>query len=344
MELLKNLSKLLKLFFPFQDFVYLLQLEEYTSKRYARNLRRFFFRRIFQKRQALILTQRAQLTLLVSEVIFFIIIVSLFLMLGSSPLFLGALIFTLLIIPLLVLGANILIFPLAYFLRKHTLRRAKEHIRRYKNLTTITIAGSHGKSTTKAFLYGLLRYHYRTQTIAKNINTPLGIADWIRTSLKKDTEILLTEVDTYWPGEILDSCRILNPTHAILTSLGNQHLERFKNTEALHGALLEVFACTNEGLKIAPHSLREKMKNYDFNGITYTANKLQYKGIEVHTPQLSKTQKMDLALALLIAEHFDIPEHVVLDVCSKLSPPERRQKIVHENGFDIIDDSYNISL
>jgi UDP-N-acetylmuramyl pentapeptide synthase len=38
--------------------------------------------------------------------------------------------------------------------------------------------------------------------IEGNINTPLGIADWVLNKLRPETQLLIVEMDTYERGEI----------------------------------------------------------------------------------------------------------------------------------------------
>src|SRR3989344_7165894 len=60
------MSKIISKIYPIPDFLYLLQLEEYESRRYFRLLPRFFFRRKLQKRGKLVYTKRAKITLILA--------------------------------------------------------------------------------------------------------------------------------------------------------------------------------------------------------------------------------------------------------------------------------------
>ncbi|MEK7613962.1 MAG: Mur ligase family protein [Patescibacteria group bacterium] len=344
MALLKNLLRVTNFIFPFVDFCYILQLEEYSTRRYLVALKKFLFRRNLQQRQRLVLTQRIKLTLFLSVAMYLGILTSIYIFTsGTTALvsYLG----TTILIPLIVALADTVITPGTYLLKKRIRASAQRKLKNYKNIVTIVIAGSHGKSTTKTFLYELLRYHYNTKMALRNINTPMGIADWINKELHGGVDILIAEIDTYWVGEITDSCHMLRPRHAIVTSLGEQHLVRFKNQEELHQALLETFTCTTiDGLKLAPRELKNNLEKKGLNDIIYVDDIPYYAGRKIETPQLSETQKKDLSLALRMAEEFSIPEHIVVDICSKLTPPDRRQVQSKMHGFEVVDDSYNISF
>jgi UDP-N-acetylmuramoyl-tripeptide--D-alanyl-D-alanine ligase len=227
MDISMTLSQLFKYAYPFADFLYLLQLEEYDTSRYFRLLPRFYERRNIQKRDSLVMTNRIRTTLLL-----------------SAPL---SLIFPPLL-PIFVGLANALLQP--FFQIPHWIIRQKASTyfkSNGNNTQVIAIAGSFGKTTTRQYIYELLRYHYRVQTTPGNVNTPTGIASWILDSFKRSTEILIIEVDPYFKGEIAQSLRILPPDVSVLTNVGDQHLERFKSQSELSEALHEVFDFAKKG-------------------------------------------------------------------------------------------------
>src|SRR3989344_6459728 len=153
------MSKIISKIYPIPDFLYLLQLEEYESKRYFRLLKRFFWRRSLQKRGQLKYTKRVKLTLCLA--LPFCILV--------PPL-----------IPLWVGISNVILNPYFEWIKTKIQKRATLYFKQ-KNTKTkvIAIAGSYGKTTTKNYIYELVKYNYKTQMIPGNINTPAGIAFWI---------------------------------------------------------------------------------------------------------------------------------------------------------------------
>lgn len=286
--------KLVNIIFPFVDFIYLLQLEAYESKRYWRLLPRFFFKRNFQKRQKLILTKRAKTTLILSILITII----------TSPL----LILSLLLIPVWILVANLLLDPIYSQLKLNIQQKSSRYFSQNFTGRVIAIAGSFGKTTTKNYIYELIKFNYKTQMIPGNINTPTGIANWVLTKLDNKTEILLVEMDTYFVGEIKRSSRITPPDIAILTNIKDQHLERLGTRANLKKALNEIFEYAK------PNAIK-------------IANK-----------------KTNLDYALEVAKILNIPDDIIKDSVKKLEKPDRRGNIIDMHGFETIDESYNISF
>lgn len=289
------MKSIINLVFPYSDFLYLLQLEEYDGKRYLRLLRRFFHRRNFQKRQKLVFTSRIKTTLVVSIILTF----------------LGFSIFSVLsiaLIPIWVFVANVILDPTYARLKAQIREKASKYFSENFKGKVVAIAGSYGKTTTKNYIYHLVKFNYKTQMIPGNINTPTGIANWILKNLNPSTEVLIVEMDTYFIGEIKQSCKITPPDIAILTNVGDQHLERFKTKENLKKALHEIFDfAKKDAIKI-------------------------------------KNKKTNLDYALEVAKILNIPNDIVKDTVKKLQKPDRRGDIKTMHGFETIDESYNISF
>lgn len=276
---------MIKTIFPISDFLYLLQLEEYETKRYFRLVPRFFFRRNFQKRSKLIYTKRVKITLAIA--LPFCIVFPL--------------------IPFWIGLSNLILTPYFEKIKLSIQSKAAKYFSENFKGKVIAIAGSYGKTTTKNFIYQLIKYNYKTQMVPGNINTPTGIANWILKNLDKSTEILLVEMDSYFIGEIARSCKITPPDIAILTNTADQHLERFGTRAKLKKALNEIFEYAK------PEAIR----------ITGKHSSLDY--------------------ALEVAKILEISTDIIKDTAKELETPERRHKTILMHGFKTIDDSYNIS-
>ena len=116
--------------FPFIDFLYLLQLEEYDSKRYLRLIPRFFFRREFQKRQRLVFTSRIKTTLVLSILLMFSGVLIFF-------------VFTILLIPIWVLIANIILDPIYLKIKLNIQKKAAKYFADNFKVKVIAVAGSY---------------------------------------------------------------------------------------------------------------------------------------------------------------------------------------------------------
>lgn len=337
----KTSSKILNSIFPFSDFLYILQQEEYSSRRLIKWLPRFFFRRNFQVRDRLKYTRRVRLTLFLSVLIWILSFLVCTLLLQSLLSSLILLIVWILLIPLFVLLGNTLSMPYFEFIKSRIRTRAVERISTFENLKIIVVTGSFGKTTIKNFVYQLVKYNYRTQMVPFNINTPAGIADWVNKSLNSNTEVLIAEVDSYEVGEIRRSCGILPADIAVLSNIGDQHLERFPSEEAHVEALSEVFMYSKPNAHLVTNAETEaKLGGFDKGNRVMDIVKIA----DSHIAGLSDSNQMNFQYAQTVARILEIPESFIEDTLSKLELPDRRQKLAQMYGYEAVDDSYNISF
>lgn len=287
MDMLKNLLKVFDIIYPFADFLYILQLEEYETKRYFRNIKRLYWKRNLQRRGKLVYTKRIKITLFLT--LPFCIITPPFL-----PIWLGI--------------SNYILNPYFSNIKRRIQAKAAKYFSENNSKTkVIAIAGSFGKTTTKNYIYELIKYNYKTQMIPGNINTPTGIANWIINNFNPSSDVLIVEVDTYFVGEISRSLKITPPDIAVLTNVGDQHLERLETKLNLKKALYEVF---------------------DYS----KPNTIKISGLNTN-----------LEYALEVASILKIPKDIIKSSIKNLKSPDRRRNITKINDFEVIDDSYNIS-
>lgn len=103
----------------------------------------------------------------------------------------------------------------------------------------VGITGSTGKTTTKDMLSAVLSTRYRTGKTEGNLNTAIGIARSIL-EFPPDTQMAVLEMGTDHPGEIEQVVRHFRPHIAIITNIGQAHLENFGSREAIFRGKLEI--------------------------------------------------------------------------------------------------------
>jgi UDP-N-acetylmuramyl pentapeptide synthase len=325
---------------PWIDFLYVLQLEEYYTREYLQFVKRFWWRRKIQEKGRVKWTARLKLTAFCAVGIFYGIWAIVLGIFFSSPLLL-IFVFSHLLIPWVIAIANILTLPIVNKQKKRAILQAKQF--REKELPhthIIAVAGSYGKTTSKHLLVSLLKYTHKVETTPGNINTTLGVAQWLPT-LTKRPDILIIEMDSYGPGELTEICEYLEPDSFLLTSVGDQHLSRFGSKEVLEKALLEPLAFTSkkEGVQVIPDSVTK-----DLPGVIKVGSILKYQGESLSISNQPNSVTTNLAKVLHIVAYFDVPLRIVEDEILHIVLPERRRHLTHMHGWRVIDDSYNISL
>ncbi len=356
MALLNKLNRLINIILPFSDFIYILQLEEYSTKRFLKWLPKFFFRRNIQVRQKLVFTKKVKLIYALS-VLLYLVDLSLVIFLFHTSIFV-ALIVVLqnLSIPLYVLVSCFLVEEILFKRLKRNKRViAKNKLSKSSKLKVIVIAGSFGKTTVKNFLYQLLEYSHKVVMIPGNINTPMGIANWINDKFDADAEVLLAEVDSYEQGEIANSMEILNADFAIITNIADQHLERFGNIVNLTRSLVETFSGSKtDAFLLANSDTISKINqytNFDTSKV-FCLEKDKHlldfenevlKEIDAVKKSLSPSNIYNLDLSLAIVNKIGFKKRFLISALQRLELPDRRQKVSNNIfGFEGIDDSYNI--
>jgi UDP-N-acetylmuramoyl-tripeptide--D-alanyl-D-alanine ligase len=338
MESRKILLKVFKIIFPFADFAYLLQHEEYSLQRVWFWLPRFFFRRNFQKRGKLVYTQRVKSVLTLS--VFSYVLIN-YLLVKKGLLNMAKFVALLILIPAIVVISNSILGPVYFLIRQRIIAKSKRYFDENKGQTkVIAITGSFGKTTLKNFLEQLLKYNYRVQMVPGNINSTIGIANWILSDFEPGVEILITELDSYKLGRIKQSTNFLNPDISIITNIGDQHLQRYKTKKNLAKSLYELFEFSNkDSYKLTTEDTYKYLKDEGFN-----VKVVRFPKSLVLNKDLSGSNLINFTLAGEVAVHLNVPEEYINHLQGKLKLPDRRQSSQKMHGFEAIDDSYNISL
>lgn len=110
--------------------------------------------------------------------------------------------------------------------------------------TVVAITGSNGKTTTKDLVYSVVSTTFRTHKTQGNFNNHIGMPLTIL-AMDEDCEVLILEMGMNDFGEISFLSRLAKPNYAIITNIGDSHLEKLKTRENIAKAKLEIL----DGLK-----------------------------------------------------------------------------------------------
>jgi UDP-N-acetylmuramoyl-tripeptide--D-alanyl-D-alanine ligase len=124
----------------------------------------------------------------------------------------------------------------------HALGRLARHRRRAHPAKVVAVAGSNGKTTTKELLRAALSGRLRVHATESNLNNQVGVPLTLL-SAPEDAEVLVVEAGTNEPGEITLLGAIIEPDLALITSIGEEHLEGLGSVEGV----------LKEELSILPH-------------------------------------------------------------------------------------------
>lgn len=149
--------------------------------------------------------------------------------------------------PLIIFVAYLILLPIENALRRKFMNEAKRIIASNSNLYVIGITGSFGKTSVKYYLRRLLKLKYSVCMTPESYNTAMGATLTIKNNLKNINDIFICEMGARRVGDISEICNIVSPCGAILTDVGNMHLDTFKNIDNVAMTKFELVdnACSN---------------------------------------------------------------------------------------------------
>ena len=127
------------------------------------------------------------------------------------------------------------------------MNEAKKVITANNDLYVIGITGSFGKTSVKYYLNRLLKLKYSVCMTPESYNTAMGVTLTVKNDLRNINDIFICEMGARRVGDISEICSIVSPCGAILTDVGNMHLDTFKNIENVLKTKFELVdsACNN---------------------------------------------------------------------------------------------------
>ena len=133
--------------------------------------------------------------------------------------------------PAIIFIAYLICLPIENSLRKKFMNEAKNIIDANDNLCVIGITGSFGKTSVKFYLDRILKSKYSVCKTPESFNTAMGATLTIKNDLRNIDDIFICEMGARRVGDIKEICDIVSPNGAIITDVGNMHLDTFKNIE-----------------------------------------------------------------------------------------------------------------
>ncbi len=133
--------------------------------------------------------------------------------------------------------------------------------RRGFDIPVVGITGSVGKTTAKEMIWAVLSQHMKTHKNRMNFNNEVSLPLMIL-EMPEDAGAAVLEMGISDFGEMSRLARMVRPTIAVVTNIGDAHLEFLHNHEGVLQAKTEVFDfMEGEGLAIL-NGDDETLKNY----------------------------------------------------------------------------------
>jgi len=231
------------------------------------------------------------------------------------------------------------------------------------NPIVIGITGSNGKTTTKDLVAAMVKTTFRSHYTLGNFNNHIGLPLTIL-AMPRDTEVLVLEMGMSGVGEIDLLSQIARPDYAIITNIGESHIEFLGSREGIAQAKLEIRnglkenglliidgdepllneLHTNE-LVISCGFHAENNKQISSTDITVEGTKFSLSNGETYSvPLFGRHHAKNACFALLIAEKLGISIAKQKSALLSLEHTSMRFEMLEaKNGAVVVNDSYNAS-
>ena len=231
----------------------------------------------------------------------------------------------------------------------------------------VGVTGSVGKTTTKQMTYAAIAGFGNTIKTEGNQNNELGLP---RTMFRigNETEYAVVEMGMSHLGEIERLSRCARPDVGIITCIGVSHIGNLGSQENICKAKLEICAGLPEGAPLVlngddpflrkaelPEHVRPVWFSLGDEGADVCALSIQQEAdgmsfvledheegtFMVHIPAMGRHNVANALAAYCAATRLGLNARKVLRGISNFEQTGMRQKIVHSNGVDVIEDCYN---
>ncbi|MDL4841267.1 UDP-N-acetylmuramoyl-tripeptide--D-alanyl-D-alanine ligase [Aquibacillus rhizosphaerae] len=254
-------------------------------------------------------------------------------------------------------------FPV--FFVEDTLQALQQLAHEYRNKIdpiVIGVTGSNGKTTTKDLIGSVLQSTYRTHRTKGNFNNHIGLPLTIL-SMPIDTEVLVLEMGMSHFGEIELLSKIAKPDFAVITNIGESHIEFLGSRAGIAIAKAEIVAgLSNDGLLfidgdeplldsfhkknnvITIGFLNDNSRVIREYNMTASYTTFQLNDSDFRLNMLGKHNVKNASFAIEIAKQLDLPQEKINKSLLNIELTGMRFEILKgKNDVTIINDAYNAS-
>lgn len=232
------------------------------------------------------------------------------------------------------------------------------------NPTVVGITGSNGKTTTKDMIAAVLAKRFNVHKTQANYNNAIGVPMTIL-EMKPNTEILVLEMGMDRPGQLHHLSHLTNPDVAVITMIGEAHIEFFGSRDKIADAKMEITDFLSEDGEFIYNGdeplLAERAKKIDQDKATFgfeqndTVYCTEFKSYKHHAsfkindseqkftiPMIGKHNVSNAMAAISAGRHFGESDDEIASALAHFTPTANRMEWEKGDvGEDIMSDVYN---
>ncbi|KRL15112.1 UDP-N-acetylmuramyl pentapeptide synthase [Levilactobacillus zymae DSM 19395] len=140
------------------------------------------------------------------------------------------------------------------------------------NPRVVAITGSNGKTTTKDMIAALLSTQFNVTKTYANFNNEIGVPMTVL-SMEPNTEMLVVEMGMDRPGQLDFLSKLVTPDVAVITMIGEAHIEFFGTRDKIADAKFEItHGLSDDGFFVYDGDeplLRQRVADLDQQQVTF---------------------------------------------------------------------------
>ena len=233
------------------------------------------------------------------------------------------------------------------------------------NPKVVAITGSNGKTTTKDMIAAVLSTQFNVAKTRDNFNNHIGVPMTVL-SMEPNTEILVVEIGMDHFGELDHLVHLVDPDVAVITMIGEAHIEFFKTRDRIADAKMEItHALKEDGVLVYNGDeplLIERAEKLDFETKTFgtganvdlqaqnivsDAEKTsfrvkQWPELNFTIPMIGAYNVKNALAALCVGSEFQIDPRSMVKALEHFDLTKNRTEWVKaSNGADVLSGVYN---
>lgn len=230
---------------------------------------------------------------------------------------------------------------------------------KYRNkldIQVIGITGSNGKTSTKDIIYSLLSKKAKTLKTEGNYNNHIGLP-YTLLNVTDEEKFVVLEMGMSSLGEIRRLGEISNPDYAIITNIGDSHIEFLKTRDNVFTAKTELlefvdkedtFVCGDDvylaKLDVNKIGFNEE-NNYRIESYEFAdkGSKFTLDGKEYQMSLLGKHNISNTAIAIELAKKIGLSEEEIKEGLKNIKISNMRFQEIRVGEDIYINDAYNAS-
>jgi len=228
--------------------------------------------------------------------------------------------------------------------------------------TVIAITGSNGKTTTKEMIYHILSKRYKGKRSQKSFNNQIGVPLTLL-DVEVNDEFLVSELGSNHPGEIDYLGNIVRPDIAVITQIGESHLEGFGSIDRVASEKASIVRHVRAGGAIVAngdnHILMRLISHPEATVFSFGTSEdndmrvgqiVQRKGgikftvngrFKFFVPVIGRHNAINCLAAIVVARRMGFEMDQINEALSDFRLPAMRLEVIDADGVTIINDAYN---